>query len=62
MVNATHIEIVFWHIRKENSLLLHSRFWCRHETLGGALRDYTTNGCVADYKKKRGFEKGVLSD
>ena len=30
--------------------LLHSRFYCRHATLflGGALRDDTKNGCVAD--------------
>ena len=31
--------------------LLQSRFYCRHATLllGGALRDDTKNGCVADY-------------
>ena len=36
-----------------SSSLLHSRFQCRHVTLlplcGGALRDDTKNGCVADY-------------
>lgn len=29
--------------------LIHSRFYCHHATLLGALRDDIKNGCVADY-------------
>ena len=42
-----------------NSSLLHSRFQCRHAMLlpkwGGALRDDTKNGCVADQCEQKPY-------
>ena len=47
--------------------LLHKRFQCRQATLlptkcGGALRDDTENGCVADYQMFRSFTNGENTD